>query len=217
MSRKSIYFIIGLAVVMFMICIIWNVKIMAGVVPYVDQWSREFVANIADSTIYLIFRWITELGSKSFLLPFTIIMSLFLWYLFRDWLAGFLFAGGTLGSHLLNTLIKGLVERERPRILLEANAEGYSFPSGHAMTSLVCYGLFVYFIVKKIASQKAVLGIKIAFALLVFLIGISRYIINVHYLTDVLAGFTIGGLYLTGMIYLFEFIQNRRSNDAFLS
>src|SRR5690625_7248972 len=110
---------------MFMICIIWNVKIMAGVVPYVDQWSREFVANIADSTVYLIFRWITELGSKSFLLPFTIIMSLFLWYLFRDWLAGFLFAGGTLGSHLLNTLIKGLVERERPRILLEANAEGY--------------------------------------------------------------------------------------------
>ena len=217
MSRKSIYFIIGLAVVMFMICIIWNVKIMAGVVPYVDQWSREFVANIADSTVYQIFRWITELGSKSFLLPFTIIMSLFLWYLFRDWLAGFLFAGGTLGSHLLNTLIKGLVERERPRILLEANAEGYSFPSGHAMTSLVCYGLFVYFIVKKITSQKAVLGIKIAFALLVILIGISRYIINVHYLTDVIAGFTIGGLYLTGMIYLFEFIQKRRSNDASFS
>ncbi|HLR63460.1 MAG TPA: phosphatase PAP2 family protein [Lentibacillus sp.] len=214
MSRKSIYFIIGLAVVMFMIFIIWNVKIMAGVVPYVDQWSRGFVANIADSTVYLIFRWITELGSKSFLLPFTIIMSLFLWYLLQDWLAGFLFASGTLGSHLLNTLIKGLVERERPRILLEANAEGYSFPSGHAMTSLVCYGLFVYFIVKKITSQKTVLGIKIAFALLVFLIGISRYIINVHYLTDVIAGFTIGGLYLTGMVYLFELIQKRRSNDA---
>lgn len=217
MSRKSLYFIIGLAVVMFMICIIWNVKIMAGVVPYVDQWSREFVANIADSTVYLIFHWITELGSKSFLFPFTIIMSLLLWYLFRDWLAGFLFAGGTLGSHLLNTLIKELVERERPRVLLEANAEGYSFPSGHAMTSLVCYGLFVYFIVKKITSQKAVLSVKIAFALLVFLIGISRYIINVHYLTDVLAGFTIGGLYLMGMVYLFEFIQKRRSSDASLS
>src|SRR5690625_8012273 len=104
-------------------------------------------------------------------------MSLFLWYLFRDWLAGFLFAGGTLGSHLLNTLIKGLVERERPRILLEANAEGYSFPSGHAMTSLVCYGLFVYFIVKKSTSQKAVLSIKIAFALLVILIGDRKSVV----------------------------------------
>src|SRR5699024_7793207 len=184
-----------LAVVMFMICIIWNVKIMAGVVPYVDQWSREFVANIADSTVYLIFRWITELGSKSFLLPFTIIMSLLLWYLFRDWLAGFLVASGTLGRHLVNTLIKGLVERERPRVLLEANAEGYSFPSGHAMTSLVCYGLFVYFIVQKIISQKAVLSVKIAFALLVFLIFIFIYIINVQYLTDLLPESTLGRLY----------------------
>src|SRR5699024_9058944 len=166
---------------------------------------------------YLIFRWITELGSKSFLLPFTIIMSLLLWYLFRDWLAGFLFAGGTVGSHLLKTLIKGLGERERARVLLEANAVGYCFPVGHSMTTLVCYGLFVYFNGKKITLQKAVLRVKIAFSLLVFLIGISRYIINVHYLTDVLAGFTIGGLYLTGMIYLFEFIQKRRSSDASLS
>src|SRR5699024_7592027 len=118
---------------MFMICIIWYVKIMSGVVPSVDQWSWQFVANIVASKFYLIFHWITELVSKSFLFPFTIIMSLLLWYLFRDWLAGFLFAGGTLGSHLLNTLIKELVERERPRVLLEANAEGYSFPSGHAM------------------------------------------------------------------------------------
>src|SRR5690625_6127456 len=101
---------------MFMIFIIWNVKIMAGAVPYVDQWSRGFVANIADSTVYLIFRWITELGSKSFLLPFTIMMSLFLWYLLRDLFAVFLFACVTLRSHLLNTLITVLVERERPRI-----------------------------------------------------------------------------------------------------
>ena len=217
MSKKHIYFAKGIAVMMLILCIIWIVKIKAGEVPYVDQWTRGFVAAIADSNVYSVFRWITELGSKSFLLPFTIAMSFFLWYLFRDWLVGILFAGGTLGSHLLNTLIKELVERERPRILIEANAEGYSFPSGHAMTSLVCYGLFAYLITKKIASQKVVLSMKIAFVLLIFLIGISRYVINVHYLTDVLAGFTIGGLFLTGMVYLYEFIQKRKSNDTSLS
>lgn len=195
---------------MLMICIVWSVKAVKGELPYVDQWTRGFVEIIGNSFVYEVFRWITEFGSKSFLLPFTIFMSFFLWYFLRNWLAGFLFGAGTLGSHLFNSVIKELVERERPRILIEANAEGYSFPSGHAMTSLVCYGLLAYFLMKKITSQKVKISIKIAFSLLIFLIGISRYVINVHYLTDVLAGFIIGGGFLAGMIFLYGFIEKKK-------
>ncbi|MEC5423686.1 phosphatase PAP2 family protein [Virgibacillus sp. C22-A2] len=190
---------------------IWIVKIITGNVPYVDQWTRDLVDTLGVSTIYAPFRWITNLGSEPFLLPFTIIVAVILWGLFRDWLPALFFAGGTLAAHMLNMLLKHLVNRDRPSILIAANAEGHSFPSGHAMIPMVCYGLLAYFVSKKIHSNKVKFGFQFFFALLVFLIGISRFVINVHYLTDVAAGFFIGFICLFGLIYLYEWIQKRRS------
>src|SRR5690625_7983879 len=110
--------------------------------------------------------------------------------------------GGTLGSHVFNLFVKQLRARERPRIYVEANAEGFSFPSGHSMIPMVCYGLVMYFIVKKIPSMKIAMIVKIGFSLLIFLIGISRYLINVHYLTYVLTGFMVVYLLLFIVILL---------------
>lgn len=184
---------------------------MHGTIPIVDRLTRDLVKSIADSDIYIIFRWLTELGSGTFLAPFTIIMAIVLGFLFRDWFPGVMFAGGTLLSYGVNVVIKVFVERERPRILVAAEAEGYSFPSGHAMISMVCYGLLVYFLVKKIKSEKAVIVLQISVSILIFFIGFSRYIISVHYLTDVLAGFIFGFIFLLLWIALIEFIQKRRS------
>lgn len=173
---------------------IWVMKILRGELPYVDQWTRALVERFDDTYVYTVFRWITELGSSSFLVPFTIVMAIVLWGMLRDYLTALIFAGGTLASHLLNILIKVLVERERPSISAAANAEGHSFPSGHAMISMVCYGLLAYFIVKKWRSAKAKFLTRLFFALLIFLIGLSRFFINVHYLTDIMAGFFFGFL-----------------------
>ncbi|WP_256200821.1 phosphatase PAP2 family protein [Virgibacillus halodenitrificans] len=138
-KRKYILFIF--MVLLLAMIAVWVVKILNGSVPYVDQWTRDLVAQMDETVFYTIARWLTELGSSTFLIPFVIIIALFLWWKYYDWLPPIIFAGGTLGTHLLNQLIKGLVERERPSILIAANAEGHSFPSGHAMISIVCYGL----------------------------------------------------------------------------
>src|SRR5699024_12014697 len=98
---------------------------------------------------------------------------------------------------------------ERPRIFTEANAEGYSFPSGHAMISLVCYGLFTYFITEKISSKKLKLCVNLASAILIFIIGMSRFIINVHYLTDVLTGFMFVFIMVIVIIYIHYFVVRR--------
>src|SRR5699024_3922258 len=83
---------------------------------------------------------------------FTIVMGIFLWWLYDDWFPSFIFSGGTLMSYLLNEMIKLIVVRERPSMNVDAHAIGYSFPSGHAMISMVCYGLFIYFLRKKLCS-----------------------------------------------------------------
>ncbi|WP_240510188.1 phosphatase PAP2 family protein [Virgibacillus profundi] len=211
--KKQYYIILFLlALVLFMIGT-WIVKIVSGGVPFVDQWTRDLVEKLDDTYIYTGFRWVTNLGSEPFMVPFTVIAALILWWMFRSWLPALIFAGGTLGSHLLNKLIKALVDRERPSILVSANAEGHSFPSGHAMISMVCYGLLAYFIAKKLTSTKSKLLVQFLLALLIFLIGISRYVINVHYLTDVVAGFIIGFLCLVGLIYLYEWLHKRRTQS----
>src|SRR5699024_5714558 len=120
---------------------------------------------------------------------------------FKDYRPALIFGLGTLFAHLLNKLIKTLVMRERPSISTLLDAEGYSFPSGHAMVSIVCYGLLAYFIMIKSQSVKWTRGIQIFFYSVIFLVGISRYILNVHFLTDVIGGFFIGFIVLMAFIH----------------
>ena len=190
---------------------IWTVKILNGELPYVDQWTRAYVPKLKETNLFYLFRGITDFGSKSFLLPFTILSSFLLWILFSDWIPALILGGGTLATHLLNKLVKGLIARERPSIWVEANAEGYSFPSGHAMIPIVCYGILTYYLSKKIQSNKLKAVLQICFAILILLIGLSRYVIIVHFLTDILAGFSLGLGCLLALIGLDITIAKRRT------
>jgi undecaprenyl-diphosphatase len=204
---------VGIVLVILILFVIgtWVIEIMNGKLPYVDQWTRVLVERFNGTHVYTFLRGMTELGSSSFLIPFIVVMTLVLWWVFHDYVPAIIFAGGMLLSHLLNTLIKSLVARERPSISVSANAEGFSFPSGHAMMSMVCYGLLAYFISKKIRSTYTVFLVQVSCALLVFLIGLSRFFINVHYLTDIMAGFFLGFVCLIGLISLYEWIRGRQS------
>lgn len=179
--------------------------------PYIDLWTRSFVDLMAERKGYFLARSLTELGSDTFLVPFTFVMMFVLWILYRNWLPALIFSGGTLLSYFLNLLIKGMFARERPSINIAANAEGYSFPSGHAMISLVCYSLLFYFLMKKLSTKRWIPFLRCVKIALVFSIGMSRYVINVHYLTDVVTGFIIGYFLYKGIVYTYEWVvtQNR--------
>lgn len=209
--NQNILFVVLLS---FILPVVWVVKILRGHMPYVDLWTRGFVETVADTHIYSIARWITNFGSDFFLVPFTITVGIIIWFIYRDWLPALLFSGGTLVSHLTNMLLKVIVRRERPMIYIEANAEGFSFPSGHSMITMVCYGILMYLIIKKLHSRKHILIIQLFFSVFIFSIGISRYILNVHYLTDVISGFIIGFFLLYGLISLYEYVKKRRNIQA---
>jgi len=209
--NRNYWVLLTLIFVVLLMIGVWVGRILKGNMPYADVWTRGPVELLDDTIIYSLFRNITELGSQWFLVPFVITTGIMIWIVYKNWLPALIFSGGTLLSHGLNLFIKHLVERERPSIYEAANAEGYSFPSGHAMISMVCYGLLAYFIAKKMSTAKMKLVVQILLATLIFLIGISRYVINVHYLTDVVAGFVIGILLLAGLIYLYEVLHRWQS------
>lgn len=190
---------------------VWIVQIMNGKMPHIDQWTRGVVDSSAGTIVYTIFRWITELGSTSFVLPFTFVVAGILGVLYRHWLQPVIFGVGVLGSHLLNRIIKQIIARERPSVSALLDAKGYSFPSGHAMVSMMCYGFLAFLLIKKAKSEQAKYRIGFTFALLIFLIGVSRFFINVHYLTDIVTGFVLGFIYLIIIAMLYEHMLLRKN------
>lgn len=210
--RKRIYLFIGL-VLGLIVTGWWTYSLAGGDMPYMDQWTRGPVTWVAGTSFYTFFRFVTNFGSEFFMYPFTVIMAILLMIAYRDWFPGVIFAMGTLLGHLVNSWIKTMIARERPSVLAAANAEGFSFPSGHAMVTLIAYGLLMYFIIRKLRSQRSIMAAQIMFIGMILLIGSSRYFINVHYITDILAGFLFGGILLYVLIHVYEWIERRRGQE----
>ncbi|HLO15956.1 MAG TPA: phosphatase PAP2 family protein [Anaerolineales bacterium] len=75
-----------------------------------------------------------------------------------------------------------------------------SFPSGHAMSALICYGFLAYLLVPKMPSRFWKWTVSIAAALIILFDGFSRVFQGGHYLTDVLAGYALG-IAWAGLVY----------------
>ena len=100
---------------------------------------------------------------------------------------------------LLGTATKLLVERARPVLATPfSEAPGYSFPSGHALNSLVGSGVLLVVLAVLLRRRPGRGAVALA-ACLVVLVGIDRVALGVHYASDVLAGWLIGVAVLTGV------------------
>ena len=107
-----------------------------------------------------------------------------------------------IGSGLIINITKNIFLRERPIIGQNLLAD-YSFPSGHTFIAITFYGFLLYLVMKDKESNYK----KLKEGLLLFLIitiPLSRLILGVHYLTDVLGGITLGLAYLFFLIIMYE-------------
>jgi undecaprenyl-diphosphatase len=107
---------------------------------------------------------------------------------------------------LLNVGLKNIVQRPRPPgAELIMHGHSWSFPSGHAMGAMIGYGMLCYWTIRYGNLDRSARQLTIALAaLIVALVGISRVGLGVHYPTDVLGGWAIGGGWLWLGIRLFQ-------------
>lgn len=106
---------------------------------------------------------------------------------------------------LLNKGIKIMVQRPRPDVsyhLIEQG--GYSFPSGHSITSLAVFGMLVYLIQIHVTDRKRANILTVFCSVPMIFIGISRVYLGVHYPSDVLGGWLLGMTVLMGIIMVLE-------------
>jgi membrane-associated phospholipid phosphatase len=98
----------------------------------------------------------------------------------------------TWGAALLGVVLKDAVRRARPSFVdAVANAPGRSFPSGHALGSMVGCGVLLL-VLLPLLSRLARRVAWAAAAVIVVAVGFARVGLGVHYLSDVLAGWVLG-------------------------
>lgn len=112
------------------------------------------------------------------------------------------------GGALLNGGMKLIFHRARPTYAAEFKTTSWSFPSGHAMDSLIVYGLLAYWLGTRWREKRQL--IYAGAALLIGAIGYARIYLGVHFLSDVIAGYSAGAVWLFVCITGYEFAERRR-------
>jgi undecaprenyl-diphosphatase len=118
-----------------------------------------------------------------------------------------------IGGGLVDSAVKLLVNRPRPDVGDPlVYAFGKSFPSGHAMSSTVTYGaLLLVFL--PILSRRARFAAFVGTAALLVAIGLSRLLLGVHYISDVIAGWVLGLAWLTGSTAAFSIWRKEEGRE----
>jgi undecaprenyl-diphosphatase len=156
------------------------------------QWLHAHATPRITSLMLVVAYWHSVAGT----LAMTVLVG---WWLHRrgarDWLLALVAA--VPGGLALNVLLKMAFHRARPHFddpLLTLST--YSFPSGHTVAATLVYGFVACYLVRHLRSPAARIGVVFAAALLVALVAVSRMVLGVHYLSDVLAAVAEGCAWL---------------------
>jgi len=154
---------------------------------------------------------VTALGGTSVLTLITLAVTGFLMVSRKAATAGFVLAAIT-GGAILSFALKAIFARPRPDVVAHlVQVDTSSFPSGHAMNSAVVYltlGVLLASTRKSHAVRIYLIAIAIALTLAV---GCSRVYLGVHWPSDVIAGWIVGGAWASVCAALARFLQSRRS------
>ena len=168
--------------------------VATGVSDPFDQAVIDLVRSDALDPILQPLRQVTELGATG------TVTAVAVFALVAGILAGRPRLGGGAAltivlASLGNSLLKLGFARARPDLLDPiVVAHGYSFPSGHSVLSMVAYGVVAVAIWRAPIARWARWAAVALVALVILAVGVSRIWLGVHYPTDVLAGWTLGGV-----------------------
>jgi undecaprenyl-diphosphatase len=186
-----------------------------------DEWlivALRTPGNLADPIgpkwFEELMRDITALGSTGVLTIMVLTITGFLAMTRRGHAALFVLAAVT-GGTLISWTMKWAYARPRPE-LVPHGAEVYtaSFPSGHSMMAAVVY-LTLGALLARTEPDRVVKAYILAVAVLVtLLVGSSRVYLGVHWPTDVLAGWSLGGAWALACWMAMTWLQQRGQVEA---
>ncbi|QOR67428.1 phosphatase PAP2 family protein [Cytobacillus suaedae] len=201
-ANLPFYFFLSFTVPSIALLILLFQQVTSGSEVFGDKVIGSFVSAITNPFTVFVFTIFTNFVTTEGVIILLVISIGLIWWRSRDYVAMIVLAVGTYLSDEVNQWLKLTIGRERPSIDASVFAEGHSFPSGHAMVGIMFYGFLTYFVFSQLKNSKHKLILVITMSVIIFSIGLSRIILNVHYPSDVIAGFAAGFIGLVIMILL---------------
>lgn len=201
------------AMLVFLSLISFFVLVKMVLIDENEAFDREIYSliephtNETTSRIMVIYSWI---GGTRFMLPANILLICYCLFIRKDRWQSIKLGVIALSSVCVMHLLKLLFNRPRPLIPLLEPAHGLSFPSGHAMTSITFFGLFIYLTIKHIKNTYLKILLVVLLLSFIVIIGYSRVYLRVHYPSDVLAGYCMGTIWLVLCLWLLKRIETRK-------
>jgi undecaprenyl-diphosphatase len=159
-----------------------------------DLTASPFLHALASPWLDAIMNAATFVGSSFVLVPAFVLVTALLLALRRPGSALFL-GVASVGSLLLNELMKLYFQRPRPTLPWSHVQPDYSFPSGHTMNSLAFFAA-VAIVIWSLRGRRAGVPAVLGAVALAAVIGVSRIYLGYHYLTDVVGGILAGASWL---------------------
>jgi membrane-associated phospholipid phosphatase len=161
-----------------------------------DEPILTWLNAVATPTLTNLALALSFIGSVYVLTPLLVLIFALLWRVSQR--SAIFFVLGFVGAVALNYGAKAFFGRLRPDLFPQVTSEtSFSFPSGHAMGSTAFF-LSLYFVVRQLAPKWQWLAGLVGF-LLALGISLSRPYLQVHYPSDILAGWSLSGLWVLGM------------------
>ena len=175
------------------------------IVPHFDDFVRLKVQSAASPSVTTAFRFFTRLGSTGGLTIVGVVVVAFFLYMRRLKYIGLLLLV-MAGQVLLQLGFKEIFERHRPMAMFDyVIDDSPSFPSGHALAAMCFFGLLAFLISLELRSAAHKFAVWTLAVLIILAIGFSRIYFDVHYPSDVVAG------YLAGLIWASSAASGARS------
>jgi len=187
-------------------------KLQANELKHFDYTVIEKIQSHISPEFTAVMKFITFFGGKTWTVT-AVLVSALLFALYKKRYAVYMILTCGFGA-VFNLLLKDWFHRERPNFYQLIVESGYSFPSGHSMSSFILYSAIAVLLAK--ISKRTIVDtmIIVLFVFLVLAIGISRIYLGVHYPSDVVAGFAAGGFWVclcTLALNYYEFNSRRLS------
>ncbi|MCD6013145.1 MAG: phosphatase family protein [Flavipsychrobacter sp.] len=176
-----------------------------------DDKVFDFFAAHSSPRFIQVMRYFTFFGSHTFLIPAYLVVISF--YLFRKKYRSALHITIIgISSTLLMFGLKEVFARSRPDLpLVESLTNNYGFPSGHALSSFIFFGMFIYIIwhSTRMPGIYKWISIPLVFAF-TLTVAMSRVVLRVHYPTDVIASYCLGNLWTVLSLEVMRKISRKR-------
>lgn len=181
--------------------------ISTGASRPIDLPLIHFIQSFENPFLTKLFTTFTAIGSWYWITPLTCLLFVY-WFTKREKRRAGFSVFVVVGTVLLTSGFKKIIERPRPEIHRLMEIGGYSFPSGHTMMAVSLYGALVITCWQRTSNRGRTFLLLLAGSMISG-IAISRIYVGVHYPTDIVGGVLTSSLWLVFSYWLF-FGQNQK-------